>query len=109
MTQQALLLHVHFDLIQRHMSRTFDHHLYILFPGPFGQRTQNAQFGKLRSIGGIMQATRAQTIAQRQGHVIAGADFQQTVKMGKEWIFLLMIQHPLRHQSPATGDNFGDA
>ncbi|MNQ99770.1 hypothetical protein D3C85_1155200 [compost metagenome] len=45
-----LFFHVFLDQVHRHMPRTFNDRLYIMFPCNFGQFTQCFQFGELRFI-----------------------------------------------------------
>ena len=107
--QFPLFFHVHLNLVEGHMAGTLDHHLYIPFPGFFGQFTQHPQFRELCRVRGIMETTGAQTITQGEGDVIFGANIEQGVKVGVEGIFLFVVEHPLSHQGPTPGDDFGEA
>jgi len=89
------------------MSRAFDHHLHIPFPGPFGQLSQNDQFLYLGGVGGILEAPRTTGVAQADGDIIFTADFKQIVIILKEWIFFSVQLHPGKKQRPSPGDNIG--
>ena len=45
-----LFLHVHLNQVHRHMARTLDHGLDVVFPRDFGQLAQRFQFGELRLV-----------------------------------------------------------
>src|SRR5277367_3384074 len=63
--QLVLFLHLHLDLIERNMSRTFDHHLHIIFPSFFREFAENAQLGKLCFVARIREAAGTQPVAER--------------------------------------------
>ena len=54
-----LYLHICFNLIERHMTRSFDHYLNILCPGSLCQFTQSYQFFNLTYIRCICEASRS--------------------------------------------------
>ena len=89
--------HIAADHLHRHVARAFNHHLHVIFPGDFRQFAEGAQLGKLRLIVGILNGAGAQAIAQRQRHVIGGADFADFAEMLVEEVFLMMRQAPLSH------------
>ncbi len=105
MAQFALQLHVAFDLIERHVSRAFDHDLHIFFPGAQRQFAQHLQFAQLRFVAGIGQASRAQRIAQRKRYVVAAADVENLVVRRIKRIFAVIVHHPRRHQRTAPADD----
>ena len=61
------------------MSGTFNHCLYSPFPGSFSQFTQNYKLFKLRSVGGVCDCTRSQTIAKAESYVIFKGNIQEPV------------------------------
>ena len=58
-------VHLLFDLVQRHVSGTFDHYLHVVLPGFAGEFTQRAQLGELRFVAGVGNAAGPQPVAQR--------------------------------------------
>lgn len=58
--------HVAADHLHRHMARAFNHHLYVVFPGDFGQLAQRMQLGELGLVVGVLNRTGAQAVAERQ-------------------------------------------
>ena len=52
------------DLVHGHMTWTFDHHLYILLPSLFRELSKSRQFGELRFVARVGNASRTQAIAQ---------------------------------------------
>ena len=71
--QRELLLHVHLDLVQRHMAGAFDHHLAAVLPGDLGQLAQRLKLGELRLVVGVRDGAGAQAVAQAERHVVAPA------------------------------------
>ncbi len=105
--QLELFRHVAADHMHRHVARTFNHYLNIIFPGNTGQFTQGTQFGKLRFIVGILNRTRTQAIAQRQGDIVRHTDFTDLTEVLIEETLLMMGQAPLRHDRSAPRDDAG--
>ena len=60
-TSGQLLVHISLDLVHRHMTRPFYHHLTVLGPGDLGQLAQRLQLGKLRRVIGICDGAGAQS------------------------------------------------
>ncbi|SVM33532.1 Uncharacterised protein [Klebsiella pneumoniae] len=56
--------HIALNHLHRHMTRAFDHHLYVILPGDLGQFAQGVQLGELRFIVGILNRTGTQAITQ---------------------------------------------
>jgi hypothetical protein len=46
--------------------RPFDHHLHVVLPGDLGQLTEGFQLAELRFIIGVGDASRPQTVTQRE-------------------------------------------
>ena len=85
-----LLGHIAADHLHRHMSRAFNHYLYVILPCNFCQFAQRVQLGKLRFVVGIANGARTQAVAQRQGYVIGSADFADLAEVFVEEVFLMM-------------------
>ena len=67
----ALLeLHVGFDLIERHMSRAFDHHLHADRARALGQLAHHQQLADLPAIGRVAGGAGTQPVADRDRHVM---------------------------------------
>ena len=57
-------VHIHFDLIKRHVSGAFDHDLHTGFAAPENQFSEGVEFGELSFIGSIGKASGAQTVSE---------------------------------------------
>ena len=99
----ALLhLHVGGDLIQGHMAGAFYHHLHIVRPCALGQLAQTHQFLDLAHVGGVGQTAGTAGVAQRDGHVMLGADLADLVKVLVEGVLVAGHAHPRKHQRTAA-------
>ena len=102
----ALLhLHVGGDLIQGHMAGAFHHHLHIVRPCALGQLAQTYQLFDLAHVGGVSQTAGTAGIAQRDGHVMLGADLADLVKVLVEGVLVAGHAHPRKHQRTAAAHN----
>src|SRR5574344_2505282 len=81
MTMIQLPLHILTNFIHRHMTRTLYEGLHILCPSTDDQFSHRVKFGKLCSIIRICNTTRAQTIAQRESHIISSPEVTYFIKM----------------------------
>ena len=97
-----LALHVLLYLVHWHVSRTLDECLYALSPSTFYKLAHSVEFGKLCCVVGVVGRTGAQSVAQRNGNVILGADVADVVEVGIEETLLLMHLAPLRDDAAAT-------
>ena len=99
----ALLhLHVGGDLIQGHMAGTLHHYLHVVRPCTLGQLAQTHQFLDLAHIGGVSQTAGTAGIAQRDGHIMLGADLADLVKVLVEGVLVAGHAHPRKHQRAAA-------
>ena len=57
-TDGQLPFHVFLDSMDRHVTRTLDHHLHVVLPRNLGQAAQGFQLGELRLVVGVGQAAR---------------------------------------------------
>ena len=87
------------------MARALHHDLHVVCPGALGQLAQTHQLFDLADIGGIGQAAGAAGIAQRDGHVVLGADLADLVKVLVEGVLVAGHAHPGEHQRAAAADN----
>src|SRR5450432_2371608 len=65
-TVPKLLVRILLDALHRYVTGTFNHHLYVMFPGAFCQLAERAQFGELGFIIGVINRAGAKTIAQTE-------------------------------------------
>ena len=87
------------------MARALHHDLHVVCPGALGQLAQTHQLFDLADIGGIGQAAGAAGIAQRDGHVVLGADLTDLVKVLVEGVLVAGHAHPGEHQRAAAADD----
>ena len=84
------------------MSRSFDKSLHVLLPSPCDQFSHGIEFGKLSSIVGIGYASRAQSVAKRESHIILCHDIADIIEMFIQETFLLMYEAPLGHDTASS-------
>ena len=97
MASILLFFHVLLYLIHRDMARTFDDDLHELIPGNLGQLAHRMQFGKLGGIVRIINGTRTEPVADRNGDVV---HFQYLAYLGEmriQEILFIVDLHPLGH------------
>ena len=97
-----LLVHVELDLVHRHMAGAFDHHLAALYPGNLRQFAERLQFRKLRTVVGVGDGARTQTVAQGERYIVGPHDVADLVEALVEKAFLVMGQAPLGHDGAAA-------
>ncbi len=97
MAALQLFGHVALNHLHRYMTRAFNHHLHVVFPGDFGQFAQRMQLGELRFVVGVLNGAGTQAVAQRQGNVVGGADFTNLAEMFEQEVLFVMREAPLRH------------
>ena len=68
-----LLLHVHGDLVHRHVAGAFHHDLAAAGLGPAGQLAQGLELGELGGVGGVGDAAGPQAVAQAERDVVLAA------------------------------------
>ncbi|MBT9159330.1 MAG: hypothetical protein DDT26_00588 [Dehalococcoidia bacterium] len=86
-----LNLNIGRDLVQRHVSRPFDHHLDTRLAGPVGQLSDGQKLFELRSIRSVGETSGTQPIAQAKGHIEFPGDLQQAVVLLVEGILAFMV------------------
>ena len=89
MAELPLLLHVHRDLVERHVTGALDHHLDVVPPGPLGELAEDPQLRELGLVGGVGEAAGAQAVAQAVGHVVGAQDLAQLVEVGVPGVLLV--------------------
>ena len=104
-----LLLHVDLDLVHRHMTGAFDHHLAAFVPGDLRQFAQRLKLGELGTVIGVGDRTRPQAIAEREGDIIGAHDVANLVEPLVEKTLLVMREAPLRHDRAAARHDASDA
>ena len=103
--ETPLQLHVELDLVEGHVARPLDHHLDAVGPGPLGQLPDSLKLGKLRIVGGVGKAARAQTVADRERHVVPATYLADLVPQFVHGVLAVVVEHPLGEQRPAAGDD----
>ena len=78
------------------MSRAFDHHLHVVFPGFFGELAEDAQFGKLRFVARVGQASGPQAVSEREADIVLLENFADGVEIFVKEILRFVETHPLR-------------
>ena len=101
MAEAALDFHVVFDLIEGYVSGPLGHHLHAVSPGSLGQLPDGLELGELRIIGRVGQAAGPQTVADREGDVVAAHDLADLVPQLVHRVLPVLLEHPLGQERPA--------
>ena len=99
---RALQFHVEFDLIERHMTRTFDHHLHAHAPCAFGEFADGFEFRKLRAIGCVSETTWTKSVTNGEGDIVTTHHFANFLPARVHRILFVVHEHPLRKQRTAA-------
>ena len=99
-----LTLHVLAYLVHRHVSRPLNEGLHILVPGTQHELAHRVKFGKLSSIVSVGRAARAQTVAERESHVILSHDVTYLVEVVVEERLLIVDEAPFAHDAATAAD-----
>jgi hypothetical protein len=105
MAQPPFELHVEFDLIERHVTGTFDHHLAAVAPCALGELAERLELGELGAVGGVGQPAGAQSVADRKRDVVAAQDLADLVPELVHEVLAAVMEHPLREQRSAARDD----
>ena len=103
--QRLLYFHVCRNLVERNVTRTLDHDLYVVRPCALGQLAQTNQLLDLADIGRVSQTARTAGVAQRYGDVILLTDVQNLVKVLVERVLLAGHAHPGKDKAAAAADD----
>src|ERR1700674_3724764 len=58
------------DLVHGDVAGAFDHDLYVVLPGLFGEFAQSFEFGKLGFVTGVGNTARAESVAEGKADVV---------------------------------------
>ena len=108
-THLTLFNYLHLDLIQRDMTRAFDHDLDVGFPSLLRQLTQRLEFGELSGVAGIGDAAGPETVTEGVADVILLEDLRDRVKVLVEEVLAMVLDHPFGQNRPAAADDTRDA
>ena len=96
-----LPFHVLLNLVQGHMTRSFNKCLHMLLPCPDNQFAHRVKFGELGFIVCIINGARTQTISQRDSHIVLRQNIADVIKMLVQERFLVVNQAPFAHDATA--------
>ena len=91
------------DLVERDVARTFNNDLQTLFVGFIGQFGVDDEFLDLGTVSCIVNCTCPHSISCGEYNFVFLEDFNEVIKVGKEWVFLFVVEHPGSHEGPSTG------
>ena len=97
-----LNFHVCSNLIERNVSRTFNHNLNIVSPCTFGEFTQTDKLFDLADICGISQTSWTAGITERDSNVMFFADIKDFIEIFIERVFFAGHAHPCKDKASAT-------
>ena len=107
--QFLLALHVLAHQVEGDVPGAFDHDLHVVLPRAPGQLGQRVQLGELGGVVGIGNRTRAQPVAQGEGHVVLREDLAELVEVRVQEVLPVVGQAPAGHDGPAARDDAGHA
>ena len=76
-----LPLHVGLYLLHRHVTRPLDEGLHVFGPSPLDELAHGVELGKLCGVVGVVDASGAQSVAERDGNVVLAADVTDVVEV----------------------------
>ena len=85
-----LQLDVHAHRVEGHVARSLDHDLHVLGPRALGELAQGHQLAQLGRVVRVGQRAGAQTIAERERHVVLGEDVAQFVEVRVQEALLMV-------------------
>ena len=104
-----LAVHVLLDLVHGHMSGALDEGLHVLGPGPFHQFSHGVEFRELCTVVGVVYTSGAQSVAERERHVIFCADVADVVEMLVQEALLPMLLAPHGDDAASAAHHSGKA
>ncbi len=87
------------------MTRSLNHHLNPLGPGPLCQLSKKDRLHDLGPICRIHQTARPQTIAKAQRDIMLLRNCKDPVIMFIKRVLLIIVNHPFHEKGPATAHN----
>ena len=100
-----LTLHVHLNLIERHVTGTLDHDLHAAFAATVDEFAENVEFAELRGVRSVRQAARTESVTERHGDVVLDEDVEDLVPVRVKRILDLVLHHPLGHDRATARNN----
>ena len=94
-----LTLHILLNLMQGHVSRSFDESLHVLVPCTQYEFSQGIQFRKLRFVVRICDTARTETVSQGYRYVILGQDIADFIKMLVQERLAVVYHAPFAHDT----------
>jgi hypothetical protein len=95
--------------VYRDVAGAFDHHLYAMGFGDYGQLTERAQLGELGFVVGVGDRPGSQPVTEGERDVVAGQDLAQLREVRVEERLGVMRQAPGRHDRATPADDAGDS
>jgi hypothetical protein len=86
-----------------------DHDLDVLRPRAAREVAEDVELGELGLVAGVVEAAGTQAVAERDGDVVAAQHVEQLVVVREERVLLVVVEHPLRGEGAAAGDDSGEA
>ena len=91
------------------MAGALDHYLNIMFPGLGGQFAKHFQFGELRFVAGVRDASGAQAVAKGKADVVFLENFADVFNIFVQEILFFVMLHPVGHQGATAADDSSDS
>ena len=107
MAPVELVAHVLGDLVEGDVAGPLVHDLHVLGPGPLGELPLGLELGELGLVVGVVDAARAEAVADGEGDVVLGADVEDVVPVLVGEVLLVVEDVPLGVDGAAAGDDAG--
>ena len=101
----ALIELVELDAGHRNVAGPLDHHLHVASTRPAVELPERPEFGELRRIVAVVEAARAQAVAERERQVVVRRNVEDLVKVLVEEVLPAEGLHPPGHHAASSGDD----
>ena len=85
---------VRLHLVDRHVTRSLDHHLHRSLVRPARQLAEGQELLDLRRVGGVAGGPRPDTVAERQRQIVLEGDVEEPIVVLQEGVLLACARHP---------------
>ena len=101
-TKRPLQLHVVFDLVEGHVSRTFDHDLHALPPGALSEFAERFEFGQLRAVRRVGKPAGTKAVTDGERDIVLAHDVADVFPQSVGRVLFVVRDHPLGEQRSAS-------
>mmetsp|Transcript_35790 Transcript_35790/g.70413 ORF Transcript_35790/g.70413 Transcript_35790/m.70413 type:complete len:241 (+) Transcript_35790:1037-1759(+) len=104
-TPLQLVAHIHRNLVQGNVSRTFVHDLHVLLPGAEGELSLCLEFRKLGLVVCVVDASGSEAVTDGERNVVLGTDIENIVPVFPRKVLFVVENVPFGVDRSSTGYN----